>query len=76
PDDIKGKSEPAFSIDRALKKRDPGDDAGTAAIEMQDRRGHRATLSDSAPRRTSSLGRQVGDGFRRRIGSLRRSKKD
>ncbi|KAF2099888.1 hypothetical protein NA57DRAFT_23334, partial [Rhizodiscina lignyota] len=87
PDDIKGKGEPSFSIDRALKMHKEQGEQGGIEMRTHNRRrsldhhgeaevaGSRevlAGLNEEGPRRHASLGKQVGEGIRRRIGSLRR----
>jgi hypothetical protein len=90
PDDLKGKGEPSFTIDKALKDHKQFGDSGT---EMTTR-SHRATRSvdhDAAPGivpsvatepeasgvgRSNTTGRSVGGAIKRRIGSIRRKKQE
>jgi hypothetical protein len=87
PDDLKGKGEPSFTIEKALKDHKRIGDTGT---EMTTR--HRTTRSvDHAeapgivpsvatdPKaagvgRSNTTGRSVGGAIRKRIGSIRRKK--
>lgn len=91
PDDIKGKGEPNFTIDRALKEHKHRGNAENG-IEMKSR--PRANTHDyqdepnvatgsgrevlgglnegTTPRRSASQGKQVGEGLKKRFGSLRR----
>ncbi|KAG9232642.1 hypothetical protein BJ875DRAFT_466215 [Amylocarpus encephaloides] len=106
PDDLKGKGEPSFSIERALKdhKKDHRRvlSDGALAYEMQPQRprlnlqssvsGQDSTTSirpantannkgmlhadyEADVRRSNTSGRGVGEGLKKRFGSLRRSKK-
>jgi hypothetical protein len=99
---LKGKGEPSFSLEEALKKNEEPrrhvSDGGNS-YEMQTpkaRPPHHRTLSggssigsdsyspgnsmryadfESEMSRSKSTGRRVGEGLKRRLGSLRRSKK-
>jgi len=92
PEDYKGKGEPSFSIERAIKKDDPQSHRRLLSVpnsyEMQPQRpganrqrsvsGTDATLNsqrDGEIGRSNTTGRRVGEGLKRRFGSLRRSKK-
>lgn len=108
PEDYKGKGEPSFSIDRAIKKHDAetatsGRSAGNS-YEMhtplkngvsRQRSVSGSGAADLGPRaygngygngvktgeasevkRSNTTGRKMGDGLKRRFGSLRRSTKD
>ncbi|KAH8813166.1 hypothetical protein F5884DRAFT_326974 [Xylogone sp. PMI_703] len=82
PDDLKGKGEPSFSIERALKESKQGKQcAGMEGIELLDTNKSRrrssslaATPSTAADngnvRRSTSV--RVGEGLKRRFGSIRR----
>ena len=105
PDDYKGKGEPSFSIEKALKEHEKNthrrvlsDD--NSAYEMQPRskpeasrqrsasgsnvcmepvgRGTASALrfeeAEGSVRRSNTTGRRVGEGLKRRFGSLRRGK--
>lgn len=87
PDDLKGKGEPSFTIERALKDHKSTGESGT---EMKSRR--RMTLDrDDAPGstpadtyhaessgigRSNTTGRSVGSAIKKRIGSIRRRKQE
>ncbi|KAF8865314.1 hypothetical protein BDZ45DRAFT_736426 [Acephala macrosclerotiorum] len=104
PEDYKGKGEPSFSIEKALKEHEESSShrrnisEGTVSYEMQPRsrpNRQRSTSTDAElmsaerpsgsalrsvgfggdVRRHNSLGSRVGEGLKRRFGSLRRSKK-
>jgi hypothetical protein len=103
PDDYKGKGEPSFSIEKALKNHDRNAHRrvlsdGNSAYEMQSRNPEssrqrsasgsyadakiegKATTSarqeeaESSVKRSNTTGRRVGEGLKKRFGSLRRSK--
>ncbi|OAL07333.1 hypothetical protein IQ06DRAFT_264185 [Phaeosphaeriaceae sp. SRC1lsM3a] len=87
PDDLKGKGEPSFTIERALKDHKAIGDTGT---EMRSRR--RRTLDhDDTPNgvsnetadaegsgigRSNTTGRSVGNSLKKRFGSIRRRKQE
>lgn len=106
PEDYKGKGEPSFSIEKALKEHDQANhrriiSEGANSYEMQPQNRptssrqrsasgsnsesvNPATASGSAPknsqyqseiRRSNTTGSKIGEGLKRRFGSLRRSKK-
>ncbi|KAE8451055.1 hypothetical protein EG329_004727 [Mollisiaceae sp. DMI_Dod_QoI] len=104
PDDYKGKGEPSFSIEKALKEHDQsaqrrGFSDGVNSYEMQPQSqlnrqrsasGSNAELMNAGKpngsslrysdfegdmRRSNTTGRRMGEGLKRRFGSLRRSKK-
>lgn len=104
PEDYKGKGEPTFSIEKALKDHDKsahrrGASDGNSAYEMQPQspmnRQRSASGSNVEPsssgrpsgsllkysefegemQRSNTTGRRMGEGLKRRFGSLRRSKK-
>lgn len=105
PDDYKGKGEPSFSIEKALKENEAKPyrhvlSDGDSAYEMQPRSRPEASRQRSASgshahlapagkgtasairyeeaegsvRRSHTTGRKVGEGLKKRFGSLRRSK--
>lgn len=93
PEDYKGKGEPSFSLERAIKKEDQSSHRRLLSVpnsyEMQPQgrpganrqrsiSGSDVTLSsqqDSGIGRSNTTGRRVGEGLKRRFGSLRRNKK-
>lgn len=99
PEDLKGKGEPSFSIERALKEGERIDHGrnvseGNNSYEMQPSTRERSASGSHAMgpnrpsssalkyadfegemRRSHSTGRRVGEGLKRRFGSLRRTKK-
>ena len=87
PDDLKGKGEPSYSIEKALKEHGPDRAAGdhrNGEIELAERpkpadAPARATTSGQSygewereTQRTSGHSHKLSDGFKRRVGSLRR----
>ena len=86
PDDIKGKGEPSYSVEKALKEHKISEDGkgpnGTQGIEMKTRNRSASDAIHTADRsgwddgeglgRSGSL-KKLGGGFRKRIGSIRRS---
>jgi hypothetical protein len=95
PEDYKGKGEPSFSVEKALKDH-KGDHrrilAEDNSYEMQPQSGPSSSRQRSASGshpghdmnysqfegqvgRSNTTGRRVGEGLKRRFGSLRRSKK-
>jgi hypothetical protein len=103
PEDYKGKGEPSFSIEKALKDHEDNTHRrvlsdGNSAYEMQTRAGPEASRQRSASgsnagrgtaaafrmegfgngegsvRRSHTTGRRVGEGLKKRFGSLRRGK--
>ena len=89
PDDIKGKGEPSYSIEKALKERKMlGNKGRSGGIELQDRpattidpNGHAEVPTPqseavvaSAVTRSGNNKRHGFDGLKKRIGSLRRKK--
>jgi len=104
PDDYKGKGEPSFSIEKALKEHEKSAERrvssdGANSYEMQPRSqlnrqrsasGSNAELTSADKpngsslrysdfegdmRRSNTTGRRMGEGLKKRFGSLRRSKK-
>jgi hypothetical protein len=105
PEDLKGKGEPSFTIEKALKEHKLSDHRRVLSdgnsYEMQPQNGSSSTSQRSASgsnaeiisngepsgnamrysdfegevRRSNTTGRRVGEGLKRRFGSLRRSKK-
>lgn len=95
PEDYKGKGEPSFSLEKALKdhKKDHRRILSEGnSYEMQPQNGsfssRQRSSSGSQPgnamnnsefegqvRRSNTTGRRVGEGLKKRFGSLRRSKK-
>ncbi|KUJ24331.1 uncharacterized protein LY89DRAFT_776465 [Mollisia scopiformis] len=103
PDDYKGKGEPSFSIEKALKEHEKSDrrvaSEGNGSYEMQPRAPMNRQRSASGSsvgrmnagsptgsslrysdfegdmRRSNTTGRRLGEGLKRRFGSLRRGKK-
>ncbi|KAF1832951.1 hypothetical protein BDW02DRAFT_640435 [Decorospora gaudefroyi] len=88
PDDLKGKGEPAFTIDRALKDHKRIGDTGT---EMKTRHRTRSAGHAEAPGivptvatdaesagvgRSHTTGRSMGGTIKKRIGSIRRRKQE
>jgi hypothetical protein len=89
PDDIKGKGEPSYSIDKVLKEHKMyGDKGKSDGIELQDRHvttvgsnGHtevptarNEVVVDSRTTRSSSNKKHSFGGLKKRIGSLRRKR--
>lgn len=104
PEDYKGKGEPSFSLERAIKKDDPrghrrvfsdGDNSYEMTSNLRPGANRQRSVSnnnvpttsklspnvsesvahDSDIRRSNTTGRRVGEGLKRRFGSLRRSKR-
>jgi len=95
PEDYKGKGEPSFSVEKALKDHKGNHRrilAEDNSYEMQPQSGPSSSRQRSASgshhgndinyspsedqvRRSNTTGRRVGEGLKRRFGSLRRSKK-
>ncbi|TVY38752.1 hypothetical protein LSUB1_G002664 [Lachnellula subtilissima] len=99
PEDYKGKGEPSFSIEKAVKDHDKANShrrfisEGGNAFEMQPTSRQRSASGSGADlggpgkpamkyvdfendmRRSHTTGRKVGDGLRKRFGSLRLHKK-
>lgn len=86
PDDLKGKGEPSFTIERALKERKACGESGT---EMQPRRRNMSLGAKDQPRniaaqgvtgdglgRSNTTGKSMGSTLKKRFGSLRRRKAD
>ncbi|KAL5121303.1 hypothetical protein ACEQ8H_000771 [Pleosporales sp. CAS-2024a] len=89
PDDLKGKGEPSYTIERALKDHKRTGESGT---EMTARRHHSKSVGhDQAPgmvpseslnasasgiRRSNTTGKGVGSSLKKRFGSLRRRKQE
>jgi len=79
-DDIKGKGEPSFSIEKALKQhkmKAQNDEHDGIEMTTRPRNKSSSQVSTGVAReddmqRSNSTGQAVGGGFRRRIGSLRR----
>jgi hypothetical protein len=106
PEDYKGKGEPSFSVEKALKDHKLSDhrrvlsDGNSYEMQPQNRtlasrqRSASGSTADITPngkpsgnvmkysdyegevRRSNTTGRRVGEGLKRRFGSLRRSKKN
>ena len=77
PEDMKGKGEPAYSLEKALKQHEPehGEASHQRHVAMSDEvDGHEMTRSSSL-RRSDSLGKRAAEGIKRRLGSLRRKEK-
>ncbi|KAK2595658.1 hypothetical protein QQS21_006631 [Conoideocrella luteorostrata] len=84
PDDLKGKGEPSFSIERDLKKgkghaHHKSEPNGYEMRTMSRRRrasqsGEISSGNDAGLRRSHSTGKKLSEGLKRRIGSLRRRK--
>ena len=87
PDDIKGKGEPSYSIEKALKEHKMyGDKGKSDGIELQDRRvtsvgpnshaeiptTRNEAVAASGIMRSGSIKRPSFGGLKKRIGSLRR----
>lgn len=104
PDDYKGKGEPSYSLEKALKSHNQKDHRrimsdGNSAYEMQPSKsrpeasrqrsasGSHADLNkptgsslkysefEDGMRRSNTTGRRVGEGLRKRFGTLRKSKR-
>ncbi|CAI6280658.1 unnamed protein product [Periconia digitata] len=86
PDDLKGKGEPSFTIERQLKERKAYGETGT---EMQTRRRNVSFSVNDRPEnivsgdvdgnglgRSNTTGKSVGTALKKRFGSLRRRKAD
>ena len=86
PDDLKGKGEPSYTIEKALKDHKRNGDSG---IEMTSR--HRAQSASHADApgivptvateasgvsRSNTTGKSVGGAIKRRFGSIRRRKQE
>ncbi|KAF2636591.1 hypothetical protein P280DRAFT_472825 [Massarina eburnea CBS 473.64] len=84
PDDLKGKGEPYFTIDRALKEHKSYGDSG---IELQSHRRNASLGIKGSPQhipaegldadglgRSNTTGRSVGSALKKRFGSMRRRK--
>jgi hypothetical protein len=85
PDDLKGKGEPSYTIERALKEHKAYGDSGT---ELQSRRRNLSMGAHDAPRdvsaetfaqdggigRSNTTGKSMGSTLKKRFGSLRRRK--
>jgi len=85
PDDLKGKGEPSYTIERALKEHKKYGDSG---IEMHSRRRNVSMSSADAPRelpaetvgntsgisRSNTTGKSMGSALKKRFGSIRRRK--
>jgi len=88
PDDLKGKGEPSYTIEKALKDHKRYGDTGTEMTTHHRTRsaGHAeapgivptvVTESEaSGVGRSNTTGRNVGDAIKRRIGSIRRRKQE
>lgn len=84
PDDIKGKGEPSYSIEKALKDHqhdgDKRSSLGGEAMEMTSRSrtgsasGYRAEAFDEGSKvsRSDSLSKRLSGGLKKRIGSIKR----
>lgn len=80
PDDIKGKGEPSYSIEKALKDHSLGEKEGTAGIELsstsnRSRSGSAAYRSEAfANDENTSLGRSgsLSNKLKKRVGSLKK----
>jgi hypothetical protein len=80
PDDIKGKGEPSYSIEKALKEHRITD-TGTEGIEMKSR--NRSSSGAHPPsswddgegqvRRSGSLSKRLSGGLKKRFGSVKRN---
>ncbi|KAF2259091.1 hypothetical protein CC78DRAFT_83426 [Lojkania enalia] len=87
PGDLKGKGEPSYTIEKALKDHKH---YGESGIEMSSRRRNQSLSAADAPPsipvrdadgtagvgRSNTTGKSVGNSIRRRLGSLRRRKAD
>jgi hypothetical protein len=85
PDDLKGKGEPSFSVDRAIKDHKKYGDTG---VEMSHARRRNRSLDHADPPdvllspfddraavgRSNTTGKSVGSALKKRFGSLRRKK--
>lgn len=84
PDDLKGKGEPSYTIEKALKDHKKYGDSGT---EMSTRRRNQSLgaangllsvpvehIDESNIRRSNTTGKSVGSALKKRFGSLRRRK--
>ena len=89
PDDLKGKGEPSFTIEKALKDHKRLGDTGTEMTSRSHRTrsvGHAeapgivpSVATDpeaSGVGRSNTTGRSVGGAIRKRIGSIRRRKQE
>lgn len=81
PDDIKGKGEPSYSIEKALKEHSIHDKDGSEGIEMKTR--HRSSsgaipsdggwdTSRGQVGRTGSISKRLSGGLKKRFGSIKR----
>lgn len=79
PDDIKGKGEPSYSVEKALKKHDDSPENG---VEMSDRSGSGSLgqalrsegyEAEDGMRRRDSLTKRLSGGLKKRIGSLKKT---
>ncbi|KAG8627134.1 hypothetical protein KVT40_004617 [Elsinoe batatas] len=72
PDDIKGKGEPSYSHDLAMRAKagGPGEQVGSKSIEMEDQKGLRVD-EPGRPR-----GSSFTQGLKKRIGSLKKKNRD
>ncbi|EMD94428.1 hypothetical protein COCC4DRAFT_34099 [Bipolaris maydis ATCC 48331] len=76
PDDLKGKGEPSFTIERALKEHKRTGDTGTE-MKTRSRRAHSAGHTDAYGTTSNDHAeKSMGSAIKRRIGSLRRRKQD
>lgn len=85
PEDLKGKGEPSYSVDRALKDHKKYGDSG---VEMSNTRRRNRSLDHADPPdvflspfndsagigRSNTTGKSVGNALKKRFGSLRRRK--
>jgi len=83
PDDLKGKGEPSYSVEKALKDHKS---YGETGIELKTRRRNVSLSAPDVPdvfqhdahgsgiNRSNTTGRNVGSVLKKRIGSLRRRK--
>lgn len=76
PDDLKGKGEPSFTIEKALKEHKRIGDSGTE-MKTRSRRAHSAGHTDAYGTTSHDHAeKSMGSAIKRRIGSIRRRKQD
>jgi hypothetical protein len=95
PEDYKGKGEPSYSVEKALKdhksdhrrilsdgnsfemqpQNEPLSSRQRSASGSHPGKGLNSSEFDGQVRRSNTTGRRVGEGLKRRFGSLRRTKK-
>lgn len=80
PDDIKGKGEPSYSIEKALKEHSLDEKPSVDGIEMKSQNRHRSgsgavreAVYDDANENMVGRSGSFGRGIRKRIGSLRKN---